>query len=68
MRSKAWIWVFSSTQTTTAFCGGFMYSPTTSRTFASNSGSVENLNVSTRQGCKSQRRQILATVPLPIPS
>ena len=30
---------------------GFRYSPTTSTTLASNSGSVENLNVSARHGC-----------------
>lgn len=40
---------FSSTHSTTAFSGGFRYSPTTSRTLASSSGSVENLNVSYRQ-------------------
>jgi hypothetical protein len=51
----------SSTHTTTAFCGGFKYSPTTSRTFASSSGSVENVNVSRRQGCSFQSRQIRAT-------
>ena len=44
-------WLFSSMQSTTAFSGGCRYSPTTSRTLASSSGSVENLNVSTRQGC-----------------
>ncbi len=45
-----------------------MYSPTTSRTLASSSGSVENVNVSTRHGCRSHVRQIVATVALPIPS
>jgi hypothetical protein len=48
-------------QTTTALSGGFRYSPTTSRTFASSSGSVENLNVSRRQGCSFHSRQIRAT-------
>src|SRR5664279_1086040 len=38
------------------------YNPTTSRTFASSSGSVENLNVSTRHGCSFHFRQIRATV------
>jgi hypothetical protein len=51
-----------------ALCGGFMYSPTTSRTFASSSGSVENLNVATRQGCRSQSRHTFATVAKLIPS
>ena len=54
--------------TTTAFCGGFRYSPTTSRILASSSGSVENLNVSTRQGCTFHLRQIRATVAKEIPS
>ncbi len=35
---------------TIAFSSGARYNPTTSMTFATNSGSVENLNVSTRQG------------------
>ena len=50
VRSRAWIWDFSSTLTTTAPAGGSMYRPTTSRSLASNLGSVENLNVSTRCG------------------
>jgi hypothetical protein len=36
---------------TIAFSGGLRYNPTTSLTLAINSGSVENLNVSARQGC-----------------
>jgi hypothetical protein len=35
---------------------------------ASNSGSVENLNVSTRQGCSFHFRQIRATVAKEIPN
>ena len=68
VRSSAWIWDFSSTHSTTAFSGGSRYSPTTSRTLASSSGSVENLNVSARHGCRPHLRQILATVTLLIPS
>ncbi len=60
MRSSAWIWVFSSIQTTTAFSGGSRYSPATSRILASSSGSVLNLNVSTFSGCRPHRRQIRA--------
>jgi hypothetical protein len=41
----------SSMLSTIAFSGGFRYSPTTSVTLATSSGSVENLNVSTRHGC-----------------
>ncbi len=36
-------------------------------TFATSSGSVENLNVSLRQGYTSYARKIRATVPYPIP-
>ena len=55
VRSSACTWVFSSTHTTTALTGGFRYNPTTSRTLASNSGSVGNLNVSRRHGCTADR-------------
>ena len=55
-------------QSTTAFSGGFRYSPTTSRIFASSSGSVENLNVSRRHGCSFHLRQIRATEANEIPS
>ena len=55
-------------QSTTAFSGGSRYSPTTSRTLASSCGSVENLNVSTRHGCRPQLRQIRETVANPMPS
>ena len=48
VRSSAWHWDFSSTHTTTALPGGFRYKPTTSATFASKYGSVENLNPSVR--------------------
>jgi hypothetical protein len=39
-----------------------MYSPTTSRTFATKSGSVDSLKVSTRCGCRPKARQIRCTV------
>ena len=55
-------------QSTTAFSGGFRYRPTTSRIFASSSGSVENLNVSVRHGCSPHLRQIRATEANEIPS
>ncbi len=67
MRSSAWTWLFSSTHSTMAFSGGSRYSPTTSRTLASSSGSVENLNVSRRHGCTWYRRQARATVASPTP-
>ena len=68
VRSNAWIWLFSSMDSTTAFSGGSRYRPTTSRILASSSGSVENLNVSCLNGLMPHRFQILATVTLEIPS
>ena len=50
VRFSAWIWDFSSTHSTIAFSGGFRYNPITSVILASNSGSVENLNVSAFHG------------------
>ncbi len=41
--------------------GGSRYSPTTSRTFSTNCGSVDSLNVSVRCGCKQKARQIRCT-------
>ena len=67
MRSSAWICDFSSTHKTSARSGGAMYSPTTSRTFATKSGSVESLKVSTRCGCRPNARQIRCTVALDRP-
>ncbi len=40
--------VFSSALSTIAFCGGFRYRPTTSVTFAANSGSRLTLYVRTK--------------------
>ena len=39
-RSSAWMWGFSSTESSRAFSGGFIYRPTTSAAFGPNSGSV----------------------------
>ena len=50
MRSRAWIWDFSSTHSTIAFSGGARYSPQMSVTFPTSSGSVENRNDSAFQG------------------
>ena len=41
VRSSAWIWDFSSTESTTACLGGSTYRPTMSSSLAANSGSVE---------------------------
>src|SRR5215218_1036107 len=57
-RANAWTWDFSSTHSTTAASGGFTYSPTTSWTFSTNSGSVDSLNPSARCGLSSNARQI----------
>lgn len=45
----------SRPHSTTAFCGGARYRPTTSVTLPTNSGSVENLNVSDLHGCTCSR-------------
>jgi len=50
VRFNAWIWNFESIEGPAALSGGFRYRPTTSRTLAFTSGSVENLNVSRRRG------------------
>jgi glyoxylate carboligase len=46
VRSRAWIWDFSSTQSTTARSGGLRYTPTTSLTLATTCGSLESFHVS----------------------
>jgi len=43
VRSRAWTWVFSSNANTAAASGGFKYSPTTSTTLDSKSGSADSL-------------------------
>ena len=43
---------FSSTQSTTARSGGFMYNPTMSRTLSRNNGSLDNLKVSSSHGLR----------------
>src|SRR6185369_1766194 len=61
VRSRAWIWDFSSTARTSACSGGFRYRPTTSRTLAMNSGSVLSFHVSTTCGLSPNARQIRET-------
>src|SRR5487761_242210 len=59
VRSNAWIWLFSSTHNTIAFCGGFKYRPTTSVNFSINLGSRDSLKVRLRCGlrlCNCQSR------------
>src|ERR1019366_2561553 len=67
VRSRACIWLFSSTQSMIACCGGFRYRPTTSVIFSRNFGSRESLKVSVRCGCRLWARQILLTVDLLTP-
>src|SRR5437879_9167866 len=67
VRSSAWIWLFSSTQSTIACSGGFRYRPTTSVIFSRNFGSRESLKVSVRWGWILWARQILLTVDLLTP-
>ena len=65
VQSRAWIWDFSSTQSTIALSGGARYSPMMSVTLATSSGSVENLKVSYRRGWTPYSRRYRATVALP---
>src|SRR6266446_2312827 len=51
VRSNAWTWLFSSIDKTMARSGGKKYRPTMSRTFSTNCGSADNLNVSRRCDC-----------------
>src|SRR5215467_8374689 len=66
-RSSAWIWLFSSTHSTTAFSGGLWYSPTTSMTFSTNSGSVDSLKVSLKCGFRPKSRQMRPMVDFDSP-
>ena len=59
--SKAWICVFSSTDSTKALSCGFKYKPTTSKTFSAKSGSLLILNVFRRWGFRSAAYQICCT-------
>ena len=67
VRSRAWICVFSSTQSTTARSGGFMYRPTMSRTLSMNSGSVDSLKVWT-MWLEAEARQIRVTADWDMPA
>ena len=62
VRSSAWIWLFSSTDSTSARSGGLRYRPTTSRSFSTNRRSRDSLKVSSRWGCRPCCFQILCTV------
>ncbi len=50
VRFRAWIWLFSSTHSTSAWSGGFRYRPTMSQTFSTKNGSVESLKLRVRCG------------------
>src|SRR5690242_20531853 len=68
VRSRAWICGFSSMLKTAAFAGGARYKPTTSRILSISSGSGEILNVSVRQGCSPNVRQIRSTLDGDMPT
>src|SRR4051812_23124450 len=68
VRSSARIWLFSSTDRTTAWSGGLTYSPTTSRTLSTKAGSRETLNPLIRCGFRPCSRQIFWMVVLPRPT
>src|SRR6266851_2382444 len=59
---------FSSTLKTAALAGGARYRPTTSRILSISSGSGETLNVSVRQGCSPNARQIRSTLDGEMPA
>lgn len=50
VRSSAWIWLFSSTHSTSAWSGGFRYSPVMSRTFSTKARSLDSLKLRERCG------------------
>jgi hypothetical protein len=62
VRSKAWIWLFSSTENTSALSGGLRYSPTMSCTFSANRLSFDSLKVFTRCGLSSCAFQMRCTL------
>jgi hypothetical protein len=51
-------WLFSSTDSTTAWAGGSTYRPTMSSSLAANAGSLDSLKRLTRCGCKPCAAQI----------
>src|ERR1041385_1564324 len=62
VRSSAWIWLFSSAQSTIACSGGLRYSPTIASSFSANSGSLLTLKVRDKCGfrpCLCQMRRTL---------
>ncbi len=58
----AWIWLFSSMHSTTAWSGGLSYRPTTSMSVSSKHRSLESVKVFTRWGLSPRADQIRATV------
>jgi hypothetical protein len=60
-RLLAWIPVFSSTDHTTAFSGGFRYRPHTSPAFSQKSGSWLVIQLCTCHGLRSNARQMRDT-------
>jgi hypothetical protein len=62
LRSSAWMPVFSSTHSASAFSGGFRYRPTMSSSLASKSGSGLKVKVRMRCGCKPEAARIWWTV------
>src|SRR5205809_6307579 len=62
VRSSAWIWLFSSTHSTIACCGGLRYKPTTTVNFARNLACREDVNFLIRWGLELLLRQMLLTI------
>src|SRR5262249_42125787 len=66
--SRAWIWLFSSTQSTKACSGGSRYRPTKSRSFSAKWGSLLTLKVRHRCGFNPLARQTRLTRERLVPS
>ena len=67
VRSRACTLLFSSTHSTSAWSGGFRYSPTMSRTCSMKNGSFDSLKLLLRWGCKPNRVRYRCTVLLDSP-
>src|SRR3972149_238285 len=67
VRSRAWIWLFSSTHKTRDLSGGLRYRPTMSQSFSTKFLSRLSLKVSTRcglrLGCFPLRRTVASLTP-----
>src|SRR5215471_9194386 len=68
VRSSAWIWLFSSTDSTTALFGGLRESPTDVNDFSANSGSFDSLKERIKCDLSPCSFHTRCTVVFPTPS